>query len=257
MEQTSNSMPPQNQHDDQERRFFYALREAPLYDRTIEWVCPYYSLLHDTLIRLVELHISRRPTGHEQDPYYVLDIGCGTGAESLTLLANFPFSKVVGIDLAGPMIDEYQKKLGERKIAADRFIPVVADILSESCKAECLRAFLPPDAQQTGFHAVTGNSQEITLIGPNDILILDDAPHSAPKELRGGSSAICRDWLGRAVLLAADGTSINGVNCLGKRRLHPGDTVTLAKSAGGQTWLFAGVSSVESPALEPQTDPVS
>jgi hypothetical protein len=105
--------------------------------------------------------------------------------------------------------------------------------------------------------ADTGKSQEITLIGPNDILILDDAPHSAPKELRGGSSAICRDWLGRALLVTADGTSLNGVSCLGKRRLHPGDTVTLAKSAGGQTWLFGGVSSVEPPALEPQTDPVS
>ena len=66
---------PQIIEEEKRRRFFYAMLEAQLYDATIEWVCPYYRLLHDTLVALVGLHIAQRPKGGAQDPYYVLDIG--------------------------------------------------------------------------------------------------------------------------------------------------------------------------------------
>jgi hypothetical protein len=99
--------------------------------------------------------------------------------------------------------------------------------------------------------AETGSSQGIILAGSNDVLVLDDAPHSAPNELRGDHAAIGRDWLGRAVLLAVDGTSINGLTTrAGKFHLHSGDRVTLAESAGGQTWIFGGINSVQSPTME-------
>ena len=43
--------------------------------------------------------------------------------------------------------------------------------------------------------AETGSSQGIILAGSNDVLVLDDTPHSAPNELRGDHAAIARDWL--------------------------------------------------------------
>jgi hypothetical protein len=99
--------------------------------------------------------------------------------------------------------------------------------------------------------AETGSSQGIMLGGSSEVLVLDDAPHSAPNELRGDHAAIGRDWLGRAVLLAVEGTSINGLPTrAGKFRLHSGDRVTLAESAGGQTWIFGGINSVQSPTME-------
>jgi uncharacterized membrane protein YphA (DoxX/SURF4 family) len=103
--------------------------------------------------------------------------------------------------------------------------------------------------------AETGSSQGIFLAGSNEVLVLDDAPHSAPNELRGGHAAIGRDWFGRAVLLAVEGTSINGQTTrAGKFSLNPGDRVTLAKSSGGQTWIFGGINSVQSPTLEEQIE---
>jgi hypothetical protein len=98
--------------------------------------------------------------------------------------------------------------------------------------------------------AETGSTQGIILAGSNDVLVLDDAPHSAPKELCGDNAAVGRDWLGRAVLLAVEGTSINGLIRTGKIHLHSGDRVTLAESAGGQTWIFGGINSVQSPTME-------
>jgi hypothetical protein len=98
--------------------------------------------------------------------------------------------------------------------------------------------------------AETGSAHGIILAGSNDVLVLDDSPHSAPKELRGDNAAIGRDWLGRAVLLAVEGTSINGLPRAGKFHLHSGDRVTLAESAGGRALIFGGINSVQSPAME-------
>ncbi len=99
--------------------------------------------------------------------------------------------------------------------------------------------------------AETGSTQGIILAGSNDVLVLDDAPHSAPNELRGDYAAIGRDWLGRAVLIAVEGTSINGLTTrAGKFHLHSGDRVTLAESSGGQTWIFGGINAVQSRTME-------
>ena len=145
---------PDISEEEKRRRFFYAMLEANLYDATIEWVCPYYRLLHDTLVELVGIHIAQRPKGTAQDPYYVLDIGCGTGAESLTLLENFRFLKVVGVDLAGPMLEQLQEKIEKRKVASDRFTFVEADFLTDSCLSGRLQAHLPPKARKRGFDAI-------------------------------------------------------------------------------------------------------
>ncbi len=136
------------------RRYFFAMAEANLYDATIESVCPQYKLLHDTLVELVRLHVSRRGHRSDQSPYFVLDIGCGTGAESLSLLKKFPFVKVVGVDLAGPMLDQLKEKLKGHRIARDRFDLFVADFLSDSCDPSRLVARLPKKAQKRGFDAV-------------------------------------------------------------------------------------------------------
>jgi len=147
--------PPRQISEEEKRRcFFYAMLEANLYDATIEWVCPYYRLMHDTLVELVGLHIGQRPKGSAQDPYYVLDIGCGTGAESLTLLKKFPFIKVVGVDLAGPMLQQLQAKIDELEVASGRFTLVEADFLTDSCLPGRLQAHLPKEARKRGFDAI-------------------------------------------------------------------------------------------------------
>jgi ubiquinone/menaquinone biosynthesis C-methylase UbiE len=146
--------PPAITETEKRRRFFYAMLEAKLYDATIEWVCPYYRLLHDTLVALVGLHIAKRPKGSAQNPYYVLDIGCGTGAESLSLLEKFPFIEVVGVDLAGPMLEQLQEKLEKRKVASGRFTLVEADFLTDSCLSGRLQAHLPKEVRKRGFDAI-------------------------------------------------------------------------------------------------------
>jgi ubiquinone/menaquinone biosynthesis C-methylase UbiE len=145
---------PEISEQEKRRRFFYAMLEAQLYDATIEWVCPYYRLLHDTLVTLIGLHIAQHHEGGAQDPYYVLDIGCGTGAEVLSLLQKFPFIRVVGVDLAGPMLEQLREKLERQQIAPDRFKLVEADFLTDSCLPDRLQEGLPRKGQQRGFDAI-------------------------------------------------------------------------------------------------------
>jgi ubiquinone/menaquinone biosynthesis C-methylase UbiE len=72
----------------------------------------------------------------------------------LTLLREFPFIKVVGIDLAGPMLEQLQEKLQKRKVASDRFTLVEADFLTDSCLPGRLQAHLPKEVRKRGFDAV-------------------------------------------------------------------------------------------------------
>lgn len=84
----------------------------------------------------------------------ILDIGCGTGAESLSLLDKFSFITVVGVDLAGPMLDQLRGKMEKLHIRSDRFVPVRADFLTDACLPSELRQHLPKEAGKRGFDAV-------------------------------------------------------------------------------------------------------
>ena len=87
-------------NSDCRKKFFYAESDAGMYDYTIECVVPQYKLLHDAMLWLLTQHFSQH---HNLEPKKVkgtvLDIGSGTGTESILLLRKFPHLKVVALDL--------------------------------------------------------------------------------------------------------------------------------------------------------------
>jgi demethylmenaquinone methyltransferase/2-methoxy-6-polyprenyl-1,4-benzoquinol methylase len=46
---------------------------------------------------------------------HILDIACGTGDLAFELLKRIPDAKIIGIDLAKPMLEIFQQKIDERK----------------------------------------------------------------------------------------------------------------------------------------------
>lgn len=88
----------------QRENFFYAETAAGMYDITIDLVVPYYEAMHDMVIAL--LRASRLPAGAG-----VLDIGSGTGTDSIAILQQFPDVEVLAIDLCRPIQEVHRQKL--------------------------------------------------------------------------------------------------------------------------------------------------
>jgi tRNA (cmo5U34)-methyltransferase len=78
-------------------------REAPGYDRTARASMPGYTELHRALVRGVPFLPTRA--------FRVLELGVGTGALTLALLATFPHASVVGIDVSPRMISAARRRL--------------------------------------------------------------------------------------------------------------------------------------------------
>lgn len=112
------------------RKFFYAMHEAGMYDATIEFVVPLYEQMHAMMQKFAKDHAP-----HLRDKV-ALDIGAGTGVDSIMLLESIPELRVVGIDLCAPMVDIFKKKAENAGIAADRFAVFVADALEEESYAQ-------------------------------------------------------------------------------------------------------------------------
>lgn len=51
---------------------------------------------------------------HADDPRYVVDAGCGSGALTAELARRWPHAEVLGFDSSPPMIDEARRHAGER-----------------------------------------------------------------------------------------------------------------------------------------------
>jgi ubiquinone/menaquinone biosynthesis C-methylase UbiE len=117
--------------EENERKFFFALNESELYDATIQLTVPLYDLIHKTLIDILNHHFNYT-FGLEKNMMkgVFLDVGAGTGKESLSVLKEFPHLKVVAVDLAAPMKNEftenYLKTFGSEN---ERFTFIVSDIL--------------------------------------------------------------------------------------------------------------------------------
>lgn len=114
------------QRSDKRKRFFYAELYAGMYDETISMVCPYYDIAHSTANELINNHI--QSVGKEN--FKLLDIGAGTGAESIPLLKRFPESYLVAIDFCKPMKKVFVENL-EKEIdqIENRFIYLTEDFL--------------------------------------------------------------------------------------------------------------------------------
>lgn len=114
------------------RKFFFAMNESRLYDATIKLTVPYYDLIHKTLIDVLNYHfgISYGVDRNSVEGVF-LDVGAGTGKESISILQAFPRLSVLAVDLAEPMKaefeDNYRESFGEQSPARYSFF--VGDIL--------------------------------------------------------------------------------------------------------------------------------
>jgi len=136
--------------------FFYAEKEAEMYDDTIDLVVPQYRLLHDTLLHLLEVHFAGKGLGTSDVSATILDVGSGTGAETIGILRRFPKVRVVAMDFCAPMHREFEancvNELGAS--ALDRVETVADDILGDGGRPESLRSHLPEEMRNGGYDAV-------------------------------------------------------------------------------------------------------
>jgi S-adenosylmethionine-diacylgycerolhomoserine-N-methlytransferase len=82
---------------------YYRLH-APIYDLTR----PAFLFGRARVLDRLRAHWS-----HERAPA-ILEIGCGTGSNLAGLARRFPGARLVGLDLAEPMLERARRRLGER-----------------------------------------------------------------------------------------------------------------------------------------------
>lgn len=116
--------------EEKRRKFFYAMNEAKMYDETINLVAPYYNLMHEMILDLVEENFSEELIDSKKD-IIALDIGSGTGEEAIQLLEKIPALKLIAVDLCQPMLDIFQQRATESNINKGRYRLIEADILEE------------------------------------------------------------------------------------------------------------------------------
>jgi tRNA (cmo5U34)-methyltransferase len=114
------------------RKFFFAMSESRLYDATIKLTVPYYDLIHKTLIDVLNYHFGVIYGADRNSVEGVfLDVGAGTGKESVSILKAFPRLSVLAVDLAEQMRTEFEDNYGEAfgGRGEPRYSFVVGDIL--------------------------------------------------------------------------------------------------------------------------------
>lgn len=84
---------------------YYRLH-APIYDLTRPFFLFARRRLLDDLVRL--------SAKSGRAPMNILEIGCGTGTNLAMLGRAWPQARLVGVDLAAPMLERAQRRLGER-----------------------------------------------------------------------------------------------------------------------------------------------
>lgn len=130
-------MPKQRVSDSERRkRFFYAEADANLYDAGVDLNTPLYGLVNRTLLELLENHFRSLGTRRRDRVVgHFLDIGSGTGGQTLTILERFPSLKGVTLDLCEPMHKVLESKvikaLGQRAFE-DRCTLITGDIMSSA-----------------------------------------------------------------------------------------------------------------------------
>ncbi len=117
-----------------EKKYFYALTDAQEYDATIRLTVPYYDLIHKTLIDVLSYHfgVSTGTCLAKDVDGVFLDIGAGTGTETISILQSFPSLSAIAVDLAAPMkaafAENYKRLLGSAK-GDDRYEYLTMDAL--------------------------------------------------------------------------------------------------------------------------------
>ncbi len=127
---------------DRVQEFFSTRAAEGAYDATIELVVPYYQLLHETIIRLLQNHLKSG-----KFPTLVYDVGSGTGQSTIRVLRALPEAHVVAIDFCPEMHtvlrDNYMRQFGSRNDFAKRCTAVEMDFVDESLSIEELSSAVP------------------------------------------------------------------------------------------------------------------
>lgn len=126
------------QNDTKNKRFFYANEiNAGLYDGTIELVVPFYKELHEMMNYLIINEIKTKNYS-ENSEILLLDIGSGTGNDSIPLLDVVPNLKIVALDFMEPMHGIYKGNLGNKQSNVEFLI---ADILDDKLSTTMSQQF--------------------------------------------------------------------------------------------------------------------
>jgi SAM-dependent methyltransferase len=85
-------------------KFFFAEAAAGMYDPTIGLVVPHYELMHSFVLFLLR-------TALQENRGVILDVGSGTGTDSIAVLKELPKVHVVSMDLCSPIQRIHRQKL--------------------------------------------------------------------------------------------------------------------------------------------------
>ena len=139
-----------------QEKFFFAVDDAEFYDDTIELTVPYYSVIHKTMIDILNYHFEVN-FGNNSIKGIVLDVGAGTGKESISVLNNFPNLNVLAIDLCPPMQDiferNYKTKFGAK--AKKRYKYVIDDITTISEQDDVVTKYYTNNNQKGCISAIS------------------------------------------------------------------------------------------------------
>ena len=100
-----------NTNPDLAKTFFYAMSDAQEYDATIRLTVPYYDLEIKTLIDILNYHFGVAIDGKKPEDIdgIFLDVGAGTGMESMSILKAFTNTKALAVDIAQPMKHAFEE----------------------------------------------------------------------------------------------------------------------------------------------------
>jgi SAM-dependent methyltransferase len=93
--------------------YFYTGADAVVYDDTIRMTDRAYDLVHEATIRALDFWLAHCVRNQSSKaPLWVLDVGCGTGAEAMQILLQIPDSHVLCIDHSPTMLSRFKEKVG-------------------------------------------------------------------------------------------------------------------------------------------------
>ncbi|MBI1979830.1 MAG: class I SAM-dependent methyltransferase [Elusimicrobia bacterium] len=138
--------------------FFYAQKEAAIYDETVELTQPLYCLLHTTMLDLLRYHFDAWDGDRAgQVRGAILDAGCGTGAEGMAVLTAFPNIHLVAVDFSQRMLDKFRSKLVSRfgpSNFKERCSIVRADLLGQKATADAMHDLIANRYGSVAYRAV-------------------------------------------------------------------------------------------------------
>jgi len=139
------------------QKYFYAKQASELYDDTIELVCPYYNVAHHMLVDLVRNFFSMGGSKMPTTKNWILDVGAGTGAESIPLMQEFPYVNVVAVDFTNEMKNVFEKNFNQNIGSGTkevRYNYLTSDFMAPELTADYLKNLISTPALKNYYSVV-------------------------------------------------------------------------------------------------------